>query len=174
MTAPDTTVNVCWLIVTKAVEDPVGIATYDPPIYTEEDSTWTGTPLTRFTVVEAAPYDVTTPTVVNGELIAELMMLPMPVPLDVEAAAWPLFPDPAGWLLPAGGGGALPVGLLPLVGATFPPVDLLVSPVFGFPAPRLAAEFLFDVVFAGTLAGEPDPSVGGGKTICSTLVVARP
>lgn len=55
MTALGPTVNVCPATVTKVVEEPVGIATYEPPMYTDEDSTWTGTPLTKLTVAEAAP-----------------------------------------------------------------------------------------------------------------------
>lgn len=66
------------MTVTRAVEEPDGMATCDPPMYTEEGSTWTGTPLTRFAVTEAAPYDVTKPMVVNGELMTELIMLPKP------------------------------------------------------------------------------------------------
>lgn len=56
------TVNVSPLMVTNAVELPVGSATFEPPMKTDEDPTWTGTPLTSVTVAEAAPNDVATPT----------------------------------------------------------------------------------------------------------------
>ena len=87
ITAVGATVNVCPAMVTKAVDEPVGSATFEPPMYTEEDPTWTGTPATKVTVADAAPTEVATATAVeNGELNAELMMLPRPLPPGDDTA----------------------------------------------------------------------------------------
>lgn len=95
-TALGLTVKVCPAIVTKAVDVPVGRTTFEPPIYTDELPICTGTPATKVTVAEAAPWNVVTGTGtitgVNGELNAELMMLPSPPTPgeDVLAAGEPL------------------------------------------------------------------------------------